>query len=119
MYVYSTKLEILSLEGWWKDHKKTQAFTSTSYFEPIHLECHNFAMKDDIKNKSEWDGAIIRNSEVLCNNWCPIKGPETTDEDFDKALKKYFEKRKKSSRKSPKKGLWHKKLAQLKIIFEN
>jgi hypothetical protein len=54
-------------------------------------------MKDDLKmQKSEWDGALIRNSEVLCNNWCPIKGPETTDEDFDNAIRKYFEKNSKS-----------------------
>ena len=54
-------------------------------------------MKDDLKiQKTEWDGALIRNSEVLCNNWCPIKGPETTDEQLDKTLKKYFEKNNKN-----------------------
>ena len=77
VYAYSTKFEILPLDGWWKDLKKVQAFTSTSYFMPIHLDCHTKAMKVD--HKSEWDGALIRNSEVLCNNWCPIKGPETAD----------------------------------------
>jgi hypothetical protein len=49
VYLYSTKTEILSLEGWWKDNKKVQAITSTSYFEPIHLECHIKALKDDLK----------------------------------------------------------------------
>ena len=94
IYVYSTKTEILPLDGWWKDPKKMQAITSTSYFAPIHLECHIRAMKND--PKPEWEGALIRNSEVICNNWCPIKGPETSDEDFDKAMKKYFEKNNKS-----------------------
>jgi hypothetical protein len=38
-------------------------------------------MKNDLKlQKTEWDGALVRNSDVLCNNWCPFKGPETTDE---------------------------------------
>jgi hypothetical protein len=75
--------------------------TSTSYFEPIHLECHNNAMRDDLKiQKTEWDGAIIRNSEVLCNNWCAFKGPDTTDEEFDKVYRKYFEKNTKAN------GFW-------------
>ena len=95
VYAYSTKYEFLSLDGWWKESKKQHAFTSTSYFLPIHLDCHMKAVKND-QQKSEWDGALIRNSEVLCNNWCPIKGPETTDEDFDKALKKFFEKNNKN-----------------------
>jgi hypothetical protein len=30
--------------------------------------------------KSEWDGALIRNSDVKCNNWIGIKGPKTTDD---------------------------------------
>jgi hypothetical protein len=37
VYLYSSKIEILSLENWWKDNKKVQSITSTSYFEPIHL----------------------------------------------------------------------------------
>lgn len=58
-------------------------------------------MKDDLKiQKTEWDGAIIRNSEVLCNNWCAFKGPETTDEEFDKVYRKYFEKNSKAN------GFW-------------
>ena len=53
----------MPLESWWKDNKKLQGITSTSYFEPIHLECHMNAAKDDLKiQKSEWDGAVIRNS---------------------------------------------------------
>ena len=49
-------------------------------------------MKDDMKlQKGEWDGVLIRNSEVLCNNWCPFKGPATTPEEFDKVIRKYFE----------------------------
>jgi hypothetical protein len=54
-------------------------------------------MKDDLKiQKTEWDGAIIRNSEVLCNNWCPFKGADTTDEEYDKVYKKYFERNNKT-----------------------
>ena len=32
VYLYSTKIEILPLESWWKDNKKSQNITSTSYF---------------------------------------------------------------------------------------
>lgn len=49
IYVYSTKAEIMAIDGWWKDGKKIPAITSTSYFEPIHLECHIKAMKNDQK----------------------------------------------------------------------
>lgn len=90
-YLHSSKYEIHPLDSWWKDNKKINSFTSTSYFTAIHYECHLNALKDDQKiQKSEWDGALIRNSDVLCNNWIAVKGPQTTDEEFEKVHRKYF-----------------------------
>lgn len=28
--------------------------------------------------RNEWDGALIRNMDILCNSWIPFKGPKTT-----------------------------------------
>ena len=42
--------------------------------------------------KSEWEGALIRNSDVKCNGWIGIKGAKTTDDEYDKVNKKYFDK---------------------------
>lgn len=93
VYLFSSKIEILSLDCWWKDNKRIGSITSTSYFTPIHFECHVEALKDDQKiQKPEWEGALIRNCDVLCNNLVAFKGPKTTDEEFDRVSKKYFEK---------------------------
>lgn len=35
---------------------------------------------------------MIRNSDVKCNGWIGIKGAKTTDDEYDKVNKKYFDK---------------------------
>jgi len=35
---------------------------------------------------------LVRNSEVKCNGWIAIKGSKTTDDEYDRANKKYFDK---------------------------
>ena len=44
--------------------------------------------------RSEWDGALIRNMDVLCNSLIPVKGPKTTTDEIARVEKKYFEKNK-------------------------
>lgn len=93
VYIYSFKTEMSAIEGWWKENKRLPGLTSVSYFTPIHFECHVKAFEADTKiNKSEWDGALIRNSDVKCNGWVGIKGPKTNDDEYDRANKKYFDK---------------------------
>eukprot|EP00611_Tribonema_gayanum_P021161 TRINITY_DN4019_c0_g1_i1.p1 TRINITY_DN4019_c0_g1~~TRINITY_DN4019_c0_g1_i1.p1 ORF type:complete len:601 (-),score=200.58 TRINITY_DN4019_c0_g1_i1:145-1920(-) len=44
----------------------------------IHLSCHREAVRSDrgLRNpKTEWEGAALRNSRVLCNSILPIKPP--------------------------------------------
>lgn len=81
LYIYLTKNEIPLQNNWWKDSRRIASFTSTTYFTAIHFECHNKAFEADQKiPRSEWDGALIRNMDVLCNSWIPMKGPKTTPE---------------------------------------
>lgn len=47
---------------------------------------------DQKNGKSEWDGALVRNSEAKLNGWIPIKAPRNTDDEYDKVNKKYFDK---------------------------
>jgi hypothetical protein len=37
---------------------------------------------DQKKQKTEWEGALIRNSDVKCNGLIGIKGPKTNDDEF-------------------------------------
>jgi hypothetical protein len=35
---------------------------------------------------------LIRNSDVKCNGWIGVKGPKTSDDEYDRVNKKYFDK---------------------------
>lgn len=53
-------------------------YTTVSYFNIIHFQCHQEAKRADaaLKNpKKEWDGAALRNNESLCNSLFPVRGP--------------------------------------------
>uniref|UniRef100_A0A1J3J544 Auxin transport protein BIG n=1 Tax=Noccaea caerulescens TaxID=107243 RepID=A0A1J3J544_NOCCA len=53
-------------------------YTTVSYFNIIHFQCHQEAKRADaaLKNpKKEWEGAMLRNNESLCNSLFPVKGP--------------------------------------------
>ncbi|ESQ49882.1 hypothetical protein EUTSA_v10019869mg [Eutrema salsugineum] len=53
-------------------------YTTVSYFNIIHFQCHQEAKRADAALKTpkkEWEGAMLRNNESLCNSLFPIKGP--------------------------------------------
>ncbi|KAJ4833094.1 hypothetical protein Tsubulata_001074 [Turnera subulata] len=53
-------------------------YTTVSYFNIIHFQCHQEAKRADaaLKNpKKEWEGATLRNNESLCNSLFPVRGP--------------------------------------------
>jgi hypothetical protein len=93
LYIYFTKSEIPVFQGpWWKENRRVPSQSSTTFFTAIHFDCHMKAFEADQKiGRNEWDGALIRNLEVLCNGWIPIKGPKTTNEEFSRPERKYFE----------------------------
>ena len=64
-----------------------------THFNCIHFNCHNKAAQAERKMKkpkTEWEGATIRNSYTKCNNWFPIRGPLTKEDDYQKGIDKYF-----------------------------
>ncbi|XVF31619.1 hypothetical protein REPUB_Repub17cG0006900 [Reevesia pubescens] len=53
-------------------------YTTVSYFNIIHFQCHQEAKRADaaLRNpKKEWEGATLRNNESLCNSLFPARGP--------------------------------------------
>jgi|JI6StandDraft_1071083.scaffolds.fasta_scaffold17445_5 E3 ubiquitin-protein ligase UBR4 len=79
IYSYWIKQEIAQMDSWWLDGKKSTSITSLSSFTPIHFECHREAQAyNSQEKKPEWEGAQIRNSDTRCNNWIPIRGPNTS-----------------------------------------
>lgn len=53
-------------------------YTTVSYFNIIHFQCHQEAKRADAAlkiPKKEWDGAALRNNESLCNSLFPVRGP--------------------------------------------
>ncbi|EGR34687.1 hypothetical protein IMG5_004030 [Ichthyophthirius multifiliis] len=95
-YIYSTSYNIFDIqklvyEG--NSYVDKSSVTSVTSFNLIHLKCHQEAVQADQnskKPKTEWEGALIRNSEAKCNNWFPLKGPEIDQNQTENALKKYF-----------------------------
>ncbi|XWS47517.1 hypothetical protein CRYUN_Cryun14cG0159200 [Craigia yunnanensis] len=54
-----------------------RVYTTVSYFNIIHFQCHQEAKRADaaLKNtKKEWEGATLRNNESLCNSLFPVRG---------------------------------------------
>lgn len=64
-YVYSKKVAVNELVGAnFQNIRQTTGFTTVTQFNPIHLICHQEAMRADANMrppKREWEGAQIRN----------------------------------------------------------
>eukprot|EP00246_Nothoceros_aenigmaticus_P013242 TRINITY_DN4479_c0_g3_i1.p1 TRINITY_DN4479_c0_g3~~TRINITY_DN4479_c0_g3_i1.p1 ORF type:complete len:905 (+),score=186.28 TRINITY_DN4479_c0_g3_i1:47-2716(+) len=75
-YCYSKRVNLSYGMG---GHAKAEwVYTTVSHFNVIHFQCHVEAKRADasLKNpKKEWEGAALRNSETLCNNLFPLRGP--------------------------------------------
>ena len=97
IYTFTKKLKIPNQEVWLHGETLSNSFpgfSTVTHFNCIHLHCHNAAAKADKqgkKPKSEWEGAIIRNSHTGCNGWFPIKGPKISDKEYDSGLLKFHQ----------------------------
>ena len=68
-------------------------YTSLSAFNIIHLSCHLDAVKADraLKPpKSEWEGAMLRNSRASCNSLLPLYNPTVHKMSFLGAVERHF-----------------------------
>ena len=68
-------------------------YTSLSAFNIIHLSCHLDAVKADraLKPpKSEWEGAMLRNSRASCNSLLPLYNPTVHKMSFLGAVDRHF-----------------------------
>lgn len=69
-------------------------YTTVSHFNIIHFSCHQEAKRADaaLRNpKKEWDGAALRNSETLCNNLYPIRGPAVPLPQYTRYVDQYWD----------------------------
>lgn len=69
-------------------------YTTVSYFNIIHFQCHQEAKRADaaLKNpKKEWEGAMLRNNESLCNSLFPVKGPSVPLAQYLRYVDQYWD----------------------------
>ncbi|KAK7340712.1 hypothetical protein VNO77_21422 [Canavalia gladiata] len=69
-------------------------YTTVSYFNIIHFQCHQEAKRADaaLKNpKKEWDGATLRNNESLCNSLFPFRGPSVPLPQYIRYVDQYWD----------------------------
>jgi E3 ubiquitin-protein ligase UBR4 len=76
-------------------HKRSEwVYTTVSHFNVIHFQCHQEAKRADasLKNpKKEWEGATLRNSETLCNNIFPLRGPAVPLAQYARCVDHYWD----------------------------
>jgi hypothetical protein len=64
-------------------------YETVSHFNAIHGSCHREAVRADRsmrQPKKEWEGATLRNQQTKCNNLFPVRGAQTTDADYSRAV---------------------------------
>ncbi len=69
-------------------------YTTVSYFNIIHFQCHQEAKRADaaLKNpKKEWEGATLRNNESLCNSLFPVRGPSVPLPQYIRHVDQYWD----------------------------
>lgn len=69
-------------------------YTTVSYFNVIHFQCHQEAKRADaaLKNpKKEWEGATLRNNESLCNSLFPVRGPSVALAQYSRYVDQYWD----------------------------
>lgn len=69
-------------------------YTTVSYFNIIHFQCHQEAKRADagLRNpKKEWDGAMLRNNESLCNSLFPVRGPSVPLSQYVRYVDQYWD----------------------------
>ncbi|KAK2663188.1 hypothetical protein Ddye_001762 [Dipteronia dyeriana] len=69
-------------------------YTTVSYFNIIHFQCHQEAKRADaaLKNpKKEWEGAALRNNESLCNSLFPVRGPSIPLVQYGRYVDQYWD----------------------------
>ncbi|KAJ0099623.1 hypothetical protein Patl1_21605 [Pistacia atlantica] len=69
-------------------------YTTVSYFNIIHFQCHQEAKRADaaLRNpKKEWEGATLRNNESLCNSLFPVRGPSVPIAQYVRYVDQYWD----------------------------
>jgi hypothetical protein len=65
-------------------------FWTVTHFNAVHSSCHIEATRADRRMrppKKEWEGALLRNQQTLCNNLFPLRGGNVNDSDYARAGK--------------------------------
>lgn len=69
-------------------------YTTVSYFNIIHFQCHQEAKRADAALKTpkkEWEGATLRNNESLCNSLFPVRGPSVPIVQYARYVDQYWD----------------------------
>ncbi|KAG6555165.1 hypothetical protein Mapa_003204 [Marchantia paleacea] len=91
-YCYSKRMNLAL--GMSSHVRAEWVYTTVSHFNVIHFQCHQEAKRADasLKNpKKEWEGATLRNSETLCNNLFPLRGPAVPLAQYARCVDQYWD----------------------------
>lgn len=76
------------------EYKPEYVYTTVSYFNIIHFQCHQEAKRADaaLRNpKKEWEGATLRNNESLCNSLFPVRGPSVPPPQYIRYVDQFWD----------------------------
>jgi len=72
----------------------SQTVCTVSHFNAIHFSCHASAKRADVAlriPKREWEGAVLRNSETLCNNLLPVSSSTISESTYAAAVDAWWQ----------------------------
>ncbi|CBI16927.3 unnamed protein product, partial [Vitis vinifera] len=91
VYSYSKRVNLGVTSG---SARAEYVYTTVSFFNIIHFQCHQEAKRADaaLKNpKKEWEGAALRNNESYCNSLFPVRGPSVPITQYIRYVDQYWD----------------------------
>ena len=87
IYIYCKRCTV---EPYETASRKTVGFESVSYFNFVHNECHQQAIRFK-RSRDEWETASLQNTNTKTNAMLPLWGPAVSDSIFASSMARFNE----------------------------
>ena len=87
IYIYCKRSTV---EPYETASRKTVGFESVSYFNFVHNECHQQAIRYK-RSRDEWESASLQNTNTKCNAMLPLWGPCVSDSIYASSMARFNE----------------------------
>lgn len=85
IYVYIKRVQAEEFE---QRAKKKEVYSTVTHFNVVHFDCHQAAVRS-IRNRDEWESAMLHNANTRCNGLLPLWAPQVPESTFVNCLARY------------------------------